>query len=59
MATYLTIKQALEQGWDRASDENGKMKLIKNMDELDIIDYPYIVVEGIIDDDGLQLCFES
>lgn len=53
--TYLTIVEALEAGYTKAADEDGRWVFIKNMDELDILDTPYIVVDGVIDDDGLFL----
>ncbi len=63
----LSRKEALEQGYEWASSENGKsMKRIKEMDVVDIILKPYIVknskiiegkICGVITDE-LMLNFE-
>lgn len=49
--TALTISQAIEQGYTKASNEDGIMKSLDRMGMMDIFDYPYIVTaENTISD---------
>ena len=57
---YLTPEKAIELGYTHAANEDGKTRPLTKLveDELEIIDYPYLVVDGKIDDDGIHLCFK-
>lgn len=54
---YISIEEAVREGYTHAANEEGKTYPLKSMDSLDTLDYPYVVVNGKISDDGLMLSF--
>jgi len=54
---YISIEEAMQRGFTHAANDEGKTYPLKSMDSLDTIDYPYVVVNDVIDDDGLMLSF--
>lgn len=54
---YISIEEAIQRGYTHASNDEGKTYPLKSMDSLDTLEYHYVVVDGVIDDDGLMLSF--
>lgn len=54
---YISIEEAMQRGYTHAANSEGETYPLKSMDSLDTLDYPYVVVNGVIDDDGLMLSF--
>lgn len=54
---YISIQEAINKGYTHAANEAGHTYPLKSMDSLDTLDYPYVVVDGKISDDGLMLAF--